>query len=386
MNPSLQCDVVVIGGGIGGLWAHNRLLKAGYRSILLEARALGSGQTLASQGFVQAGLNRPPGSGAARAAEIIGAMPGRWAACLAGRGELDLSGARLATRQAWLWSSDRQLGDHGNLLTSQLLRGRARRLPRQQFPDLLRNPAFRGVVYALDDLIIDVPSTLRALRELAGNTVFAFEAQREHVQAQRFPLPEGLLETDAVVLAAGAANAGLSDVPMRRMVSQPVWIEWPRGQCPGALWGHSITGVQAHEPRLTIGTHHHEGRDFWYLGGALATRGGNRSEQEQIDAAIREVGTALPWVKVPRTAVFTRPIETAIGDAGGAHPEEPMVVGTGQTLTCWSTRLALAPAMADAVIATLPLAAPQPGQRKARLNLDSPAPGIAARPWLQGRP
>ena len=83
--------VVVIGGGIAGLWLLNLLTRRGYGAVLLEAGALGCQQTLASQGMIHGGLKYALSGMLTGASEAIAAMPDRWAANLAGRGEIDLS-------------------------------------------------------------------------------------------------------------------------------------------------------------------------------------------------------------------------------------------------------------------------------------------------------
>jgi len=53
---SMSCDVAIIGGGIAGLWLLNRLMNSGYNAILFESKALGSDQTVASQGMIHGGI------------------------------------------------------------------------------------------------------------------------------------------------------------------------------------------------------------------------------------------------------------------------------------------------------------------------------------------
>ena len=49
------CEVLVVGGGVCGLWVLNRLRSEGYDAWLVERSALGDGQTIASQGILHAG-------------------------------------------------------------------------------------------------------------------------------------------------------------------------------------------------------------------------------------------------------------------------------------------------------------------------------------------
>ena len=51
-----KIDVVIFGAGIAGLWTFNRLKSLGYDVLLLEKKAIGCGQTLASQGIIHSGL------------------------------------------------------------------------------------------------------------------------------------------------------------------------------------------------------------------------------------------------------------------------------------------------------------------------------------------
>ena len=51
----MRLDVLVFGGGAAGLWCLDRLRRAGYHAILLESKAIGSGQTIQSQGIIHGG-------------------------------------------------------------------------------------------------------------------------------------------------------------------------------------------------------------------------------------------------------------------------------------------------------------------------------------------
>ena len=55
-NNILRVDIAIIGGGIAGLWMLSRLRKRGYSALLIESEALGSGQTICSQGIIHGGV------------------------------------------------------------------------------------------------------------------------------------------------------------------------------------------------------------------------------------------------------------------------------------------------------------------------------------------
>ena len=44
-TTEVTVDVLIIGGGIAGLWTLARLQQAGYKAVLLESHSLGHGQT-----------------------------------------------------------------------------------------------------------------------------------------------------------------------------------------------------------------------------------------------------------------------------------------------------------------------------------------------------
>ena len=98
-------DAVIIGGGIAGLWLLNRLCNRGYNAILLEHRALGSDQTLASQGMIHGGIKYSLGGALTGASEAIADMPDHWRACLRGEGDVDLSRAKILSDHFYLWST-----------------------------------------------------------------------------------------------------------------------------------------------------------------------------------------------------------------------------------------------------------------------------------------
>src|SRR5262245_14630974 len=83
-------DIVILGGGVAGLWLLNRLRAAGYAAVLLERAALGQGQSIASQGMIHGGMKYALGGTLTGASESIADMPAHWQRCLRGEGDVDL--------------------------------------------------------------------------------------------------------------------------------------------------------------------------------------------------------------------------------------------------------------------------------------------------------
>src|SRR3954471_13608154 len=102
-KQSFGAEVVIFGGGIAGLWILDELRRAGIDAIVLEKRALGDGQTVASQGIIHGGLKYMFDGNVTAPVRAIAEMPVIWRECLAGKREPDLSGTTVRSDCCWLW-------------------------------------------------------------------------------------------------------------------------------------------------------------------------------------------------------------------------------------------------------------------------------------------
>ena len=150
MAPIPQLDAVIVGGGIAGLWLANLLYTRGDRIALLEARQLGSGQTLASQGMIHGGIKYALGGSLTSAAQAIAGMPNRWRDCLNGEGDIDLSDLKPLAADNLLFADGSGLGRFTTFFASRTLRGRLKRLESDRWPEALQGCS--GWVYALNIL------------------------------------------------------------------------------------------------------------------------------------------------------------------------------------------------------------------------------------------
>jgi hypothetical protein len=173
-SPDVAVDVAILGGGIAGLWLLDTLCEAGYSAILLEADALGAGQSVASQGIIHGGTKYTLGLALDTAVRELRAMPETWRASLEGASRPDLSRARTLSQHTYMWVP-KQLG--GGLLRTfsrLIMRSRVQGLAPPEWPDGLRDPDARGAVYALDEVVLDTPSVLAALRDSHPGRVLGF--------------------------------------------------------------------------------------------------------------------------------------------------------------------------------------------------------------------
>jgi len=76
-----RVDVVILGGGIAGLWLLDALHQAGYSALVLNKGDLGQGQSIAAQGIIHGGTKYF----GATAVSDLAPMPARWRASLTGK-------------------------------------------------------------------------------------------------------------------------------------------------------------------------------------------------------------------------------------------------------------------------------------------------------------
>ncbi len=389
MTDTLRTDVLIVGGGIAGLWLLARLRQQGYSALLLERDALGCGQSIASQGIIHGGAKYALSGTVTQAANAIADMPGLWRACLAGKGEVDLRAAGILSQHHYLWSTG-QLGSRMTaFFASKAVRGRVQAAAGEEIPVAFRDPAFKGSLYQLDEVVLDVPSVFAALAgQYAGcalqahctaeqittaapGDVQAIQAGGVRIEAQRF------------VFTAGAGNAELiqgSGLPGPAMQIRPLNMVMVHHRHPHPIYAHCLgTGSK---PRVTITSHPHpDGSWTWYAGGDLAETGVDRDDDAQIKLAQKELANVLPWINLQDAGWACLRIDRAEpAQSAKARPDNAYTAAQGNVIVGWPTKLALSPNLANDVIATLKEQGVTP-QHPQPESTGLPAARVAATAW-----
>jgi len=404
MPTTLHADVLIFGGGIAGLWTLARLKRLGFSCVLVESHALGSGQTIASQGIIHGGLKYALDGQVGGAAAAIAAMPDLWRDCLTGNANapIDLRGVPILSEHYHYWTSHGVLSRIAGAGASKVMRTPVERLSAADRPPLLRDaPAGMGGVdvYRVGEMVLDARLLVEKLadsgrgRILKASLATGYEPARTSgpVRLQCADGREVEVKAQAMLLCAGAGNETLlarfaiADAIELKTQRRPLHMLMVRGT-PGPLFGHCV-GTSS-SPRLTItsgqmaGTNEH----VWYIGGQIAETGNDRSPEEQIAAAKRELGECMPWLTLPATSRWATlridraegvPTGTGSSLLPGMRPDVPVVVAKGRTIAAWPTKLAFAPLLADEVVALLNSMNVSP---HADAALDSPLPASAAPP------
>ncbi|MBW7904539.1 MAG: FAD-dependent oxidoreductase [Phycisphaerae bacterium] len=384
-------DVVIVGGGVAGLWLLDTLHEAGRHVLLLEKGELGGGQTIASQGIIHGGLKYTLDGLLSPSANAIREMPRAWRDCLAGARTPRLTQTRVRAEYCHLWRTRDWASQVGMLGARFGLRVRPQRLPRAEWPAALRHCP--GEVYRLDEQVIDCAAMIAELAgrhaprilkcDADGGLLFQPEAAG---RAGGVRLSAGgrtaRLQAGVIILAAGAGNAELRRAAGLDAAAQqvrPLHMVMVRGALP-ELNGHCTDGART---RVTITTAQ-DGADrtVWQVGGQVAEDGVNMSPDELVAHARRELAAVLPGVPLTHAEWSTYRADRAEAAAGGRRPSDVQIRREGDVLTVWPTKLALAPRLAERVLRELPPAVHAAGRSQVEAALrDWPRPRVARPPW-----
>ena len=381
-----KIDIAIFGGGIAGLWTLARLRRAGYRVALFERRAIGGIQSIASQGIIHGGTKYALTGKLTGSAMTIAAMPAIWRAALAGQGEVDLSGVRVLAEHQLLWSTGSLASGMAGFFAGKVMQSRMQPLAREAFPCPFDSPAFRGSLYRLAEPVLDPRSLAESFFRQYGDCCYQLQGlpQFDRLSAGwRVRLsPDDTIDARALVLAAGEGNLGLlkalgQDEP--QMQIRPLHMLMLRGPMP-ALHAHCLGGSA--NPRLTITSYPgDQGGMVWYLGGQVAEEGVGRAPSEQVAAGRAEIATLLPWMDLSSAQWATLAVNRAeIATPGGRRPDDAFVAAHEGVFTCWPTKLAFAPRVADLVIAALHEQDIGPSGGEPWIST-LPTPPLARLPW-----
>jgi len=372
MGPTeLHIDIAIIGGGVAGLWTLNQLRNKGYSAVLFEQDALGSHQTIASQGMIHGGIKYALAGAWSGSSQAISAMPANWQDCLQGRGKVDLRGCNILSKNFYLWSSASLQSRVSSFFASKMLRGRVEKVVRGDYPHALQSSQFNGQVYRLMDLVLDVPSLVDTLAERQRDAIFCIDWQTAKLQRAdkqaRICLADTTVVPQKLLLTAGVGNEQLiaalggSGPAMQRRPLQQVLVKHEYRE---PFFAHCMGGNP--NPRLTISSHFTKtGEPVWYLGGDLATEAAEEDSETLIAKAKQELSDLLPWIELgksqwrtlrldraePKQSTLLRPDSAFVG----------AVEGTENVLAAWPTKLSLSPHLGNEIEAWLDTDAIVPG-------------------------
>ncbi len=386
-------EVVIFGGGAAGLWLLDELSRRGRRAVLLEAHALGTGQTVAAQGIIHGGLKYTLGGLLTNSATSIREMPALWRRCLDGQREPNLSNVRRRSNECYLWRTD-SLSSRLGMLGAQFgLRVAPQSVSDDDRPEILRGCP--GTVARLPEQVISTVSLIEVLAARNRERLLkidparvAFEyGQPGEVESIRLGRANGdhlELHPRVVIFTAGAGNSALRrsvGLTVEAMQRRPLHMVLLRGRRLPAFQGHCVDGAKT---RVTITSDlDAAGRTVWQIGGQIAEEGVAWDARTLLAKARQELRTVLPGIDLPAVKWSTYRVDRAEGIVpGGKRPESVQIRHDGNCLTAWPTKLALVPQLVTEMVKAVSRLDRIASERADSNAAENPSSGFrASRSW-----
>lgn len=344
-------DIIVIGGGVAGLYVAARLLRAGYNVIVFEKDKIGGGQTLASQGMIHGGQKYALGGAATDQARLVAEMPARWDACFGGYGDIDLTPTKVLGETQVMFPAGSLIANVSAMAAAKAVNGATEKIKKEDYPDIfLQNKKFKGPVYVLREKVVDVKSLLAALAQRLKGRIFK-GAPEELLPDGQVAINGEAFRAETIIFLAGAGNEDALKLlrveekktqrrPLRQVMVRPM---------PEPLFGHGIIGHP--KPRVTVTSHPlPDGHYVWYLGGMIAEKGTEMTAEETLSFAQKEMSEIFPHIAWHEKEWASFAVDRAepLHDKGHL-PSGPEVHQRGKILIAWPTKMTLVPALSDRI-------------------------------------
>jgi glycine/D-amino acid oxidase-like deaminating enzyme len=395
MQKKAMADVVIFGGGIAGLWLLNRLRQLGYSVLLFESHTLGGGQTHKAQGIIHGGMKYALQGVITGEARAMADMPEVWRACLSGKGEINLSAVPILSAHHYLWAPHKFTSKLTGFLAGATLTSAVTAVSRENYPTAFQSSAFKGELFSLGEMVIDIPVLVRELVKPNQDVIFKieplcdegfkFDDEGRLTSATLYVAGKAIeVSAQQFIFTAGAGNEVLikkiktKEVTMQR---RPLHMVLVKTSFNYPVYAHCL-GLGT-RPRITITTHYtQDGACIWYLGGLLAEEGVARDSKAQIRAAREELVALFPWLDFSTAEFATLMIDRAEpSQKSGFKPESSFVKSIQNMMIAWPTKLALAPKLAADVIQQLQNKGLVAGHCETRELRSWPIPPLATPIW-----
>lgn len=360
-TPTIETDILIIGGGIAGLWLLGELKTLGFNALLCEKHAIGDGQTIASQGIIHGGTKYSLTGNVSQATLAIGDMPRIWKEALQGKGSLDLQGVNWLTENQLLWTSPNLASKMTGFFASKVMQSRMQAVDKANFPVGFNDLAFKGKLYQLDEPVLDIPSLLKLFQQQFSEALIHTDSIQLQEENGAYFAGTQLINGDLINIkaqhifsTAGEGNEAfikqLSDnEPKPSMQRRPLQMLLAKGNLP-MIYAHGL-GV-SDKPRITITSHRNSNNEnVWYIGGEPAENGVGKTTENAIRNTQQLLHELLPWVPTHNLEWATFNVDRAEGQqADGSRPNTPIHHTINNVTIAWPTKLAFAPMLAKELV------------------------------------
>lgn len=352
MQP-LHCQLVIVGGGIAGLWTLAEARAKGIDAILLEGHRLGSGQTLASQGIIHGGSKYALHGKKTNASQTISAMPARWQAALKNEGSVKLADATVLSEHQYLIPSTGIDSKVLSFFGSKTMASHTQKVLAKNAPAPYQKLNNKSHLFKLNEPVLAVGSVIKTLAAQYQAFIFQHHLQQQDIleTKQGFNLQLGLqtLACDYLLLTTGEGFEQFSDMGVS-MQKRPLHMVFAKSPELPSIYAHFIG--RSSKPLLTVTSHPENGETVWSMGGNLAEDGValNKAQQQAkaFDWLKRLVGEPIAKTAAIDSYLINRaePKQKSL-----LRPDDAFLYCDGRKLVGWPTKLALAPRLSQQVLA-----------------------------------
>ncbi len=385
-------DIVIIGAGIAGLWLFHRLKKAGYHAILLEKNAIGAGQTIASQGIIHSGMKYAFAGKINKLAEEISAMPDLWRAAMAsGDGDVDLRAAKTNADSQYMLIPSGFMGGLVKLVAKNALGTGVREIPKEDWPDNIKQSGFKGSVIFMNEPVLDIPSVIRALADPYKDYIYKIDwdaceiiSSKDGISALK--IGDDTIKAGKFIFTSAASNhhiaKQLGHSHGLQTQARPLLMGFLK-PAPFEFYAHLVGSSD--KPVATITTHKTADNEIvWYLGGGVAERAKESDPNDVISATIKGFKKYLPHIDLSDVTWATLPIDRIEGksETDGWMPDTPTIHSYGNVFYCWPTKLTFSPLLSDRLYDSVTKSETQPNMSTKHQTCNFlPLCGYTAAPW-----
>lgn len=288
-----------------------------------------------------------------------------------------------------MWSTRSAVSRVAGFFAGKLMEDRMAQMNRADYPEPFNHAAFDGVVYQLNEPVLNTASLMSELYRQLRPFCFKADVLLNADEPTRLKCQDEVsgasleLQARQIVLAAGEGNESLLGQLGRHtplMQRRPVHMTLLKSSYLPAVYAHCLSASA--NPRLTITSTRVDDETCWYVGGNIAETGIYRNREEQIEACNKELQAVLTWMDFQQCQWSSLMLNRAeIKTPGNKRPDSCFVDVQQSVITVWPTKLAFAPRVASEVISKLAESGVAPCQRQTA-RPDLPEPEMATWPWL----
>ncbi|CAA0091291.1 putative FAD-dependent oxidoreductase [BD1-7 clade bacterium] len=379
-------DLVIIGGGIAGLWTLAEARASGINAILFEKADLGCGQTIASQGIIHGGSKYALAAKMTKAGNVIGEMPKRWKNAIGGKGDVLLNDIKTLAQHQYLVPTNHTDTKLLSFLGSKTMASRTKTITHKHLPDAYKAIGLDNSIYQLNEIVLDIGTVLTSFLNQYQAFMYQVEVNADDIGPREknqysIKTPAGIINTQHILLAAGEGYEHLN-IQAPAMQKRPLQMVMAKGDLP-PIFAHFVG--RSNKPILTVTSHASNGKTVWYMGGNLAEEGVDKSASTLIDEARHHLNQMMPSVDTDQLSFGTFHVNRAEPAMKGlVRPDDAFIQNNNNIIVGWPTKLALAPRFAEKVVNEVHATSLQliGTIEPVPVMLQSlPRPGIAKYPW-----